>query len=822
MGKTFAMLNEGARRAARGTDVVVGIVETHGRPQTAAQIGDLEVLPRAQVEYRGQMFSEMDLAGILERSPEVVLVDELAHTNLPGMAHAKRYQDVEELLEAGIDVISTLNLQHLESVNDVVETITGVAQRETLPDEVVRRADQVELVDMAPEALRRRLAHGNVYPAERIDAAMSHFFRPGNLAALRELALLWLADRVDDELNEYRERHGIEAAWETKERVVVTVTGAVDADRLIRRAARMARRSKAELVGVTVRRDDGLRPESDADLAENVALLEELGGRYVEVVGSDVAQSLVAVARSENATQLIIGATRRSWRQELFRGSIVTRCVKATRGELDVHVIGAETEALARPSASRRRFRPSPLSTRRVVTALVVGLVAFPLVTALLLVDQTSASLPLALSSYLLVVIGVAALGGLLPGVLAGITAFLLSNWYFAPPVRTFTISNTRDVLALVSFMVAAVTVSTLVDFAARRSAVAVRAERDARALARVASHITSGERALGEMVDDVVRIFDLEGAAIRRREEGALVDLVVVGEVGEGQRQLKLGDEHVLAYAGRQLDPENLELLAGIASQLIAALERESLQREAAERRALLEVDELRGALLAAVSHDLRTPLASIKAAATALLSSAALFTPEQHEALLRSIDAETDRLDGLVEDLLDMSRVNEGSVELAIDEVDLDELVDMAVVDACRAAGAEREQVQRLGVEGVELETDPVLVTRVLYNLVLNGLVHGGGKLSVEVGTLGGDVSIRVVDHGPGLRPAEREDVFKAFQRSGDVAGGKGVGLGLAIARGFTEILGGELSVEDTPGGGCTMVLVLPMRRPEPTSPR
>jgi two-component system sensor histidine kinase KdpD len=764
----------------------------------------------------------MDLAGILERSPEVVLVDELAHTNLPGMAHAKRYQDVEELLEAGIDVISTLNLQHLESVNDVVETITGVPQRETLPDEVVRQADQVELVDMAPEALRRRLAHGNVYPAERIDAAMSHFFRPGNLAALRELALLWLADRVDDELNEYRERHGIESAWETKERVVVTVTGATGADRLIRRAARMARRSKAELVGVTVRRDDGLRPESDRDLTENVALLEELGGRYVEVVGSDVAQCLVAVARSENATQLIIGATRRSWRHELYRGSIVTRCVKAARGELDVHVIGADAESLSRPSTPRRSFRPSPLAWRRVLAGLLVGLVAFPVVTALLLVDQTSASLPLALSGYLLVVIGVAALGGLVPGVLAGITAFLLSNWYFAPPVHTFTIGDSRDVLALISFMVAAITVSTLVDFAARRSAVAVRAERDARALARVASHITSGERALAEMVDDVVRIFDLQGAAIRRREEGALVDLVVVGEVGEDAIQLKLGDEHVLAYAGRQFDPENLELLAGIASQLIAAIEREALQREAAERRALLEVDELRGALLAAVSHDLRTPLASIKAAATALLSSDALFTPEQHEALLRSIDAETDRLDGLVEDLLDMSRVNEGSVELAIDEVDLEELVDRAVVDACRAAGVEREQVQRAGAEAVELETDPVLVTRVLYNLVLNGLVHGGGKLTVEVGRLGGEVSVRVVDHGPGLRSSEREDVFKAFQRSGDVADGKGVGLGLAIARGFAEILGGELSIEDTPGGGCTMVLVLPMRRAAAVVPR
>ena len=812
VGKTYAMLNEGARRAARGTDVVVGVVETHGRIHTAEQIANLEVLDREAVLYRGQTFPELDLEGVLARCPQVVLIDELAHSNVPGMLHHKRFEDVEDILSAGIDVISTLNLQHLESVNDVVETITGVAQRETVPDEVVRRADQIELVDMDPEALRRRLAHGNVYPSERIDAALSNFFRPGNLAALRELALLWLADRVDDELHEYRERHGIEATWETKERVVVSVTGAQGADRLIRRAARMAQRSKAELVGVTVRSDDGLRGASETVLLANVALLEELGGRYVEVVGSDVAQALVSVARTENATQLILGASRRSWRDELFRGSIVTRCVRAARGEIDVHVIGTDQNLGDAPRQRTKVLQLSPLSRRRVVAAFLVGIVVFPLVTALLLIDATPATLPLAISSYLLVVIGVAALGGLLPGLVAGISAFLLSNWYFAPPVHTFTIGDTRDVLALLSFVVAALTVSTLVDVAARRSQAALRSERDARSLARVASHITAGERALGEMVADVVGIFELQGASIQKVEPDGSVEVVSVGLVGSDAARVALGDEHVLLYSGANLDPESLELLRGIATQLVAALERDQLWRAAAERRALLQVNELRSALLAAVSHDLRTPLASIKAAATTLLSSSATISPEQAQMLLRSIDAESDRLDGLVEDLLDMSRVNEGTVELALTESDLVELVDVAAADACRAAGVGRELVSRNETGPISLVTDPVLVSRILYNLVLNGLVHGGGALKVELGDVAGRATVRVVDHGPGVRVAEQAAIFTAFQRSGDVADGKGVGLGLAIARGFTEILGGELTVEDTPGGGCTMILDLP----------
>ena len=562
VGKTFAMLDEGARRLGRGTDVVVGYVETHGRPKTAAQLVGLPIIPRRSVRYREQVLEEMDTPAIIARHPDVVLVDELAHTNAPGVEHEKRWQDVEQILDAGINVISTLNLQHLESVNDVVERITKVPQRETVPDAVVRGAEQIELVDMTPEALRRRLAHGNVYPAERVDAALANFFRPGNLAALRELALLWLADRVDDELQAYRERHDIDHTWETKERVVVTITGSPGTPRLIRRAARMAARSKAELVGVTVRRDDGLRSGADEPFDQHLALLAELGGRFIEVVSNDVAAALVAVALAENATQLVLGSSRRRRFSDLVNGSIVNRCVREAQGEIDVHVIGTERGDQPRHRRSSRRL-PSGLSTRRKVAALVVGAIAFPVVTVLLLAGTTGASLALAMSSYLLVVLAVAAVGGLVPGLLAALVAFLVSNWEFAPPVHTFTIGNPRDVLALVSFLVAALTVSTFVDLAARRSAQAARSERDARALARLVSTVSLGDRALDEILAEIVRIFELDGAVLRRTEDEGLGvgDEIVAGEVQAPTSIVRLDEEHELEVSGGLRDPESQEL---------------------------------------------------------------------------------------------------------------------------------------------------------------------------------------------------------------------------------------------------------------------
>jgi len=332
VGKTFAMLDEGRRRSARGTDVVVGLVETHGRERTAALLDGMELVPRRTVEHRGAVLEELDVDAVLARAPEVVLVDELAHTNAPGSRHAKRWEDIDELLAAGIDVISTVNIQHLVSVNDVVERITGVRQQETVPDAWVRTAEQIQLVDMTPEALRRRMAHGNVYPADRIDAALGNYFRVGNLGALRELALLWVADRVEDDLQSYMESHGVTASWETRERVLVALTGAPGADSVIRRASRLARRNQGELIGVHISRTDGLVDRRGPELDRHRQLLEELGGTYREVVGDDIAETLAAVARSERVTQIVVGASRRSRRQELTRGSVVNDLLRHAAG----------------------------------------------------------------------------------------------------------------------------------------------------------------------------------------------------------------------------------------------------------------------------------------------------------------------------------------------------------------------------------------------------------------------------------------------------------------------------------------------------------
>jgi two-component system, OmpR family, sensor histidine kinase KdpD len=848
VGKTFAMLNEGWRRKERGTDVVVGWVDTHGRQQTAEQLRDLEILPRKPIEYRGQMFEELDLDALLARHPQLALVDELAHTNVPGSRNAKRWQDVEELLDAGINVISTVNLQHLESLNDVVERITGVVQRETVPDGVVRSADQLELVDMSPEALRRRLAHGNVYPAERIDAALGNYFRAGNLTALRELALLWVADRVDQELQDYRERHGIAGPWETKERVVVSLTGAPGGAVLIRRAARMSMRTKAELVGVHVRAEDGLTAPASDGLIKNRALLDELGGRYIEVVGAEVAPALMQVARAENATQLVLGATHRSRLTEFVRGSVVNSVIRASGGSLDIHVIATDAATsesdLVDPETDeadphltdgvrlgrRRRLPLSPLSRRRQVGGLIIGIVGFPLATLLLTMDRSHIDLSTSLGVYLILVVAVAVVGGALPAALAAVAGFLLSNYFFAPPIHRLTIADTRDVVALVIFLVVAGVVSSLVDLAGRRSVAAARARADAHMLARVAGRLASPEgNPLSALLDDLVVTFRLEAAAILRRSQegegpvrtgpgGGTTTWDAVVAVGvdppltpeAASVSLPLSDQEVVALRGPRLTAEDREILAGFTAQLAAALANERLQGGAERADALARANEHRSSLLAAVSHDLRTPLASIKAASSSLLSKQLTFGPEETEILLRTIDDESDRLSSLVENLLDMSRLQTGSMKVLDFAVDVKDVVDAALASLGPRAAAVSSDVPD---DLPPVRTDPVLLERAIANLVDNALVHAGGSgLRIEAGAVAGRVDLRVVDHGPGIPAEHRELIFRPFERVGDSEDQSGVGLGLAVARGFVEAVGGDLDVDDTPGGGTTMVVRLP----------
>ncbi len=423
VGKTFAMLGEGHRRAERGADVVVAFVETHDRPQTAALLDGLEIMPRARLPYRGTSFEEMDVDAVLARRPQIALVDEFAHTNVPGSRHAKRWQDVEEMLEAGIDVISTVNIQHLESLNDVVQKITGVPQRETVPDAMVRAADQVELVDQTPEALRRRMAHGNIYRPEKIDAALTNYFRTGNLAALRELALLWLADKVDEGLQRYRAAHDIHGTWEARERVVVALTGGEEGATLIRRAARIAARSTGgDLLAVHVTKSDGLTGADPAELAAQRRLTESLGGTYHQVVGDNIPDALLTFARAENATQLVLGASRRSWLSALLTGPGVSMRTIRGSGDIDVHIVTHSRMGRGRGLPRSR----GGLTLRRRLAGYALGVILTPLLTVALTSARGGLNLTSDMLSFLVAVIAVALVGGFVPAVLVAIAGSLL------------------------------------------------------------------------------------------------------------------------------------------------------------------------------------------------------------------------------------------------------------------------------------------------------------------------------------------------------------------------------------------------------------
>jgi two-component system sensor histidine kinase KdpD len=804
------MLNEGWRRHQRGTDVAIGLVETHGRASTAAMIRDLEMLPRRRIDYRGATFEEMDADAVIARRPAVALIDELAHTNVPGSRNEKRWQDVEEILDAGIDVVTTLNIQHLESVNDVIEEITGVPQRETIPDTVVRRADQIELVDMSPEALRRRMAHGNIYAAEKIDAALANYFRPGNLGALREIALLWTADRVDEALERYRELHGIDRHWETRERIVVAMTGAAGSDALVRRAARTAMRTHGDLIGVHVRPQDGLSAPAAAELERDRVLLEELGGVYREVGAPDVADALVSVARAANATRLVLGATRRSRLQEVLRGSVINRVLRLAAGEFDVTVIGREAPA---PSGVDRWRRPAALSGRRRLTGLVVAAVALPLLTVILANAGSGVTLPSVLLLYLVAVIGIAAIGGLWPALPSAIASFLVVNWYFTPPIHTFTIGEGENILALSVFLGVALAVSTLVELAARRSVEGASARAEAEALARFA-----GISPLPNLLEGLVRAFGLEGAAVLHREEGggwstdaAAGEAPSSPEVAGGT--IELDGSHVLATVGPAFDVRDSRVVAAFTRELAATLEIRHLEHEAAHAEELARAGELRTALLAAVSHDLRTPLAAIRAAVTSLIEKDVQWPREAVDEFLATIDTEAERLDGLLGNLLDMSRLQTGALTLAKREVGLDEVVP-AALHSLGALGS------RVAVDVPEslppVVADPGLLERALANLVANAVASSPADRPVRVvgDAVNGRVEVRVVDHGPGIPLRDRDRVFLPFQRLGDGrAGAGGVGLGLAVAKGFVEAMEGSLEIEDTPGGGATLVLSLRM---------
>ena len=814
VGKTFEMLAEGRRLLDEGRDVVIAVVETHGRAATAALTAGIPEVPRRIEEHRGVTLTELDIDAVLARAPEIALVDELAHTNTPGSRHPKRWQDARELLDAGIDVITTVNVQHIESLNAVVEKITGIAQQETIPDAVVRAADEIEVVDLAPQSLRDRLSAGLVYPAERIDAALSNYFRLGNLTALRELALLWLADEVDNALRSYRAEQGIEGAWQARERVVVALTGGPEGETLLRRGARIAARSAGgELLAVHVTAQDGLRGETPGALAAQRALVESLGGSYHQVVGDDIPATLVEFAQGADATQLVIGVSRRGRLTAALTGPGIGSEVIRRSGDIDVHIV---THAAAGGRLALPRITGGALGWRRQALGFGVALVCGPLLSWLMFTYRSPESITAEVLAYQLLVVVVALIGGIRPAVFAAVLSGITLDFLFVAPLFTITIAHPLHALALILYVIIAILVSIIVDQAARRARTAQRATSEAELLAAVAGNVLRGDNAVLAMVSRTREAFGLSGVRLLTPAgevlasdgepvaDGRATTIPVgIGQGGSPRALLELNGEPLAGPERRLLD--------AIVAQLAAAIEHTDLRATAREAEALAETDQVRSALLSAVSHDLRRPLASAVAAIGGLRGAHELSASDREE-LLATADESLATLSTLVTDLLDVSRVEAGVLAVSASPIDAAGPV-LAAVDELALGPADVDLA--LDTDLPPLFADPVLLQRVVVNVLANAHRHApeGSRVLVSTSRLGDRAEIRIVDRGAGVSPERRDRIFQPFQRFGDTDNTTGLGLGLALSRGFTEGMGGTLTPEDTPGGGLTMVISLPL---------
>ncbi len=847
VGKTFAMLESARRLAAEGVDVVVGVVETHGRHDTRALLDGLEILPRRAVEHRGVALDELDLEAALRRRPALLLVDELAHTNAPGSRHVKRWQDVMELLDAGIDVHTTLNVQHVESLGDVVQQITGVKVRETVPDAVLERADEIELIDLPPEALLERLAEGKVYMGTQAGRAAQHFFQRGNLLALRELALRRTAERVDAEVQAYRREHGIVTPWQAGESLLVCAGASPTSERLIRAGKRMAERLGASWRVVTV---DvvGAAPLGAGDrdrLEAHLRLAESLGAEVVRLHGRSVASAVLEHARHRGVTRILAGKpTHARWRDWL-RGSLLDDLIRDSGG-VDIHVIAPLEEHGAPPgpgdaapggAAAGAPARGHLTAVGGVAVTTALGLVAFDYLTT---AD---------LAMLYLITIMLAALSGRGPSLLAASLAVAAFDFCFVEPRFTFAVRDARFLVTFAVMFASGLAISTLTTRLRRQELDAVVRERRTAALLAFTREVASAD-GVEEVAAVAVRhaedLLGVAAAVLVPDDEGGLVpaaglmplaaqELTVARwshdhaqPAGHGTATLPgaqivatplrsgafgLG---VLVVQGRRgaraLDAEQRHLLGSLAGQTALALGRIRLGAEARDQALRARTEELRSSLLSAVSHDLRTPLAVITGAATSLRDDAAALTAATRAELLDTIVDEAKRLERVLQNLLGITRVETG-LQPARDWVPVDELVGAALARLDDVLGD--RQVEVAAPPELLVPVDPVLFEHVLINLIENASKHGAPPFRIEARRTGDAVEIDVVDHGPGLPPGGDAHLFDKFYRAPGTRAA-GVGLGLAVCRGIVEAHGGTIRADNHPGGGARFRVTLPAPSP------
>jgi len=859
VGKTYAMLEAARKVAKEGLDIVVGYVEPHARPETQALVLGLDVLARRPVNYRGRQLLEFDLDGALAQRPQIIVVDELAHTNVADegqLIHAKRWQDIEALLAAGIDVYTTVNVQHLESLNDIVAKITGVVVRETVPDAAFEQADEVELVDLPPDELIERLKEGKVYVPDQASRAMQNFFNKGNLIALRELALRKMAERVDRQMTDWRADQAIEKTWPAAERLLVCVGPGPASASLVRATRRMAASLRAPWLAAHVETpaDSRLSGADRQRLAETIHLARQLGGEVVTLGGSDVAGEIIAYARQRNVTRIIVGKTLLPRWRELLRGSFVYELTRRS-GDIDVYVISGEGE----PAANRNsRERPLPRRYRGYAEAVAVVLLC-TLVCWTLFPLRLFSELTLCMI-YLAGVVAVAARHGRGPSMLAAFLGVAAFNFFFIRPYFTFAVSDVQYLYTFAIMLVTGLLISTLTSRVAFQTELARLRERQTSALYqlarslvqlddfahfdRVAAEITSLLDAeviiLSATSDDneVPPRLDLTLAATCElsANERAVAEWVVKNgsTAGLGTGTLPSVDVHFVPLltpggivgalgvrphtATRLLMPDRQRLIETVASQLALAIERLRSEEAAQQNQLRYEREQLRSALLSAVSHDLRTPLAAIAGAASTLADSAAAVPEQTRQELANSIVAETDRLNRLVSNLLDMTRIESGSIQLNRDWHPLDDVVGAVVHRLARLLECHRLTVD-IPPSMPLVYLDELLFHQVLVNLLENAARYTpcNSQILLSAGASAKGVWLEVGDTGMGFPSEDIERIFEKFYRGTQEHVRSGTGLGLAICRGIVELHGGTIRAANRPEGGAVFRIELP-QPPQP----